>query len=1083
MGLSTTYTKVETDFLLQQIDKKVVGGYKGDLRISDTAPTGIGYYILLDVGTYTNLGGINATAGNLNFASFDGTTWSKVDVTNFQLSTSVNSVEKTKGVTGEAVYDFLKKEIATINLFNKKTFKAGFAFSTADGSVVKMNSANGISELIPVDGNSLYGLAQKGDNNSSITALYIPEYDENKTLISWQNAQNRATIKTSVNTRFIRLNPNSAIGNYDFWKDNFIFSKVDNFPLKFVNYGETEKQIFQNNLSFFEKHNFLETNTLTSQGVSFKNETLKITTGEKNFFGKSLFLFATALKFSGNAVVVTKLKGNFQEFLPYFVDHYLIYSTSDGLESKISFFYGSNSDEFFIVTKNNFDKNNLFVFTKQNMRLNGNIQTEISIKIEQFILYLDENGKPRNIAEVTTEQLNQLSTQIQNISNSVPSTVSNQIGSQVPAMINQKIGANLNDYFTEHIDDFTFLQPNYIQANSGFNFASLNSAMNGKFISIIQDIDLQGATIDFVAQGVKDLKLVFNGGRILNGKIRSNYTRCIFNSNEAFVNVEILNQFQNDFALPEWFGAKIDGQDGGIGNFSKDDSFAMNQALKFASLVKLVRNRTMIIKKPIIVRTGNTIEADKNFEIKLGDGANCTLLKNEHIDIPHDALNPIVYPQGFKRNKNITIRGGIWNGNGLKQNRANNPAVGDQPDVIGTQRFPDGDTLNFVGFMMKFADIDDFLMENLTLKNGRTYMVAAGGLMNYTFRNINLIRSYHIENGDGIHLHGACYNGVFENISGQSGDDLVAVTTTEASRLSIRLGDVIGLKIRNIYNYGEVTGSTYTNPLEITNGVPPLNERTTRCVRLTYTDHVIDDVTVENVRGNNGKFLCEVLMAYLHMEGFTGVNGKIGSVVVKGVKNNDGCSPISVGANTKIEHITLRDSYIEWKNTNEYPALIKMTDNFGASDQWALTRIGTVVIDNVYFLKGNTLYDAPHGLVWMIGKIKNLFINNLVIEDKAGSTSIDSLLSGNVDFVSLTNSKLSLKRIFSLNGYASGQVEFKEYNNEFISTNGKTQIGIVPNRVVSESLVVPTNPTNPKQGDKILKSDGIYLYTTSWNKL
>ena len=80
MGLSTTYTKVETNYLLQQIDKKVVGGYKGDLRISDPAPTGIGYYILLDVGTYTNLGGINATAGKLNFASFNGTTWSKVEV-------------------------------------------------------------------------------------------------------------------------------------------------------------------------------------------------------------------------------------------------------------------------------------------------------------------------------------------------------------------------------------------------------------------------------------------------------------------------------------------------------------------------------------------------------------------------------------------------------------------------------------------------------------------------------------------------------------------------------------------------------------------------------------------------------------------------------------------------------------------------------------------------------------------------------------------------------------------------------------------------------------------------------------------
>ena len=71
MGLSTTYTKAETLFLLQQIDKKVVGGYKGDLRISDPAPTEIGYYILLDVGTYANLGGLNAVLNRFNFASFD----------------------------------------------------------------------------------------------------------------------------------------------------------------------------------------------------------------------------------------------------------------------------------------------------------------------------------------------------------------------------------------------------------------------------------------------------------------------------------------------------------------------------------------------------------------------------------------------------------------------------------------------------------------------------------------------------------------------------------------------------------------------------------------------------------------------------------------------------------------------------------------------------------------------------------------------------------------------------------------------------------------------------------------------------
>ena len=111
MSLSTTYTKVETDFLLQQIDKKVVGGYKGDLRISDTAPTEIGYYMLLDVGTYANLGNINAEAGKLNFASFDGTTWSKVEVEmptpieNYYTNNNTYNLDAEQIVPSEALYN------------------------------------------------------------------------------------------------------------------------------------------------------------------------------------------------------------------------------------------------------------------------------------------------------------------------------------------------------------------------------------------------------------------------------------------------------------------------------------------------------------------------------------------------------------------------------------------------------------------------------------------------------------------------------------------------------------------------------------------------------------------------------------------------------------------------------------------------------------------------------------------------------------------------------------------------------------------------------------------------------------------
>ena len=80
MGLSTTYTKAETDFLIQQLEIKTSSGYQGDLLKTDAAPTATGFYSLIETGVYPNLGNINAEAGKLNFASFDGTTWSKVEI-------------------------------------------------------------------------------------------------------------------------------------------------------------------------------------------------------------------------------------------------------------------------------------------------------------------------------------------------------------------------------------------------------------------------------------------------------------------------------------------------------------------------------------------------------------------------------------------------------------------------------------------------------------------------------------------------------------------------------------------------------------------------------------------------------------------------------------------------------------------------------------------------------------------------------------------------------------------------------------------------------------------------------------------
>ena len=97
MGLSTTYTKVETDYKLQELQKLAVSRLKGTLKISDAAPTAQGLYILSDVGTYTNLGSLVTTAGKLNYAYFDGTTWKLI------------AVDMPKGADGKTIEDWSAK--------------------------------------------------------------------------------------------------------------------------------------------------------------------------------------------------------------------------------------------------------------------------------------------------------------------------------------------------------------------------------------------------------------------------------------------------------------------------------------------------------------------------------------------------------------------------------------------------------------------------------------------------------------------------------------------------------------------------------------------------------------------------------------------------------------------------------------------------------------------------------------------------------------------------------------------------------------------------------------------------------------
>ena len=77
---NTNESKVFNVYVSKSTTAGTVLVTRGSLNKTDTAPTAQGLYILSDVGTYTNLGGLVTTTGKINFASFNGTTWSLIAV-------------------------------------------------------------------------------------------------------------------------------------------------------------------------------------------------------------------------------------------------------------------------------------------------------------------------------------------------------------------------------------------------------------------------------------------------------------------------------------------------------------------------------------------------------------------------------------------------------------------------------------------------------------------------------------------------------------------------------------------------------------------------------------------------------------------------------------------------------------------------------------------------------------------------------------------------------------------------------------------------------------------------------------------
>lgn len=146
------------------------------LKKTDTAPTVAGLYILEETGIYPNLGGIDAQSGKLNFASFDGTTWSLIVV-----DINLNLLEK------NSILDTIR-------------WVEGFYLVNTgqEAQAAWMSTTN----FLKVEPNTFYNLYKSADIN--YRSVFFYDIDNN--FISTANTQ---IFKTPANAVYVRISKSS----------------------------------------------------------------------------------------------------------------------------------------------------------------------------------------------------------------------------------------------------------------------------------------------------------------------------------------------------------------------------------------------------------------------------------------------------------------------------------------------------------------------------------------------------------------------------------------------------------------------------------------------------------------------------------------------------------------------------------------------------------------------------------------------------------------------------------------------------------------------------------------------------------
>lgn len=395
------------------------------------------------------------------------------------------------------------------------------------------------------------------------------------------------------------------------------------------------------------------------------------------------------------------------------------------------------------------------------------------------------------------------------------------------------------------------------------------------------------------------------------------------------------------------------------GNGENDDSAGIQRALNRSRIVYLPYTlKGYSVSKTLQLHSGQTLIADPCATIKAADWCRAHLLTNSaEEDWQHD----------------ITVIGGIWDGNNLHQSCYYHDTARYDEGYSGDGRKP-YDPNEYMGMLFRFSKVKRLTIRQATFKDPEMYAVQIGNIEDFLIENIRFDYNMKKFNMDGIHVHGNSRNGLIRNIHGSTNDDMVALNADDCPVTEMSRGPIEDIVIEGLYAH----------------------ERCLTGVRMLSCGNPVRRVRVSNVFGS---FKCSGIY-FSHHNVHPGEASTFEDIAVDGLWfsrcHERMCPPLSdevekiyvrdpiwVAPTTRVSSLTLRNLHRHETQADPAPAMINIypkgrVDFLDVSASHLVTTSGTVGllrnqgVIGVLSLRGVHVEPSPGGdnfTVWNQGKV------------------------------------------------------------------------------------------------------------------